>query len=102
MHIAVDIDGILTFETEGFGDEAYKNRTPNMKNISIVNNLHQEGHRILLFTARHEEDREVTIDWLTKHDITYDELIMGKPHYDVFVDDRAQADFSLPVEETNK
>lgn len=89
MDIAVDIDGILTIEWEEWGDEAYRNRTPDMKNISIVNQLYFEGHYIMLFTARHPEDRSVTTWWLDKHEVRYHEIRFGKPHYDFFLEDKS-------------
>jgi len=97
MRIAVDIDGILANETEGWGEEKYRSRTPNDYNITCLQLLHGEGHEIALFTARYEEDRQVTIEWLKKYGIPYDELIMGKPHYDILIDDRAQSSFETPT-----
>jgi len=91
--IAVDIDGVLTFETEEWGEEVYMARTPRLKNIKRVKRLHDSGYRIILFTSRHEEDKNITLKWLSKHKVVYDEIIFGKPHYDFFVDDRAYSDF---------
>ena len=90
----------MTNETEGWGDEKYRSRTPNKLNILIVNLLHSDGHQISLFTARHEEDRPVTVAWLAKYGVRYDDLIMGKPHYDVFIDDKAQNNFYEPLDIT--
>lgn len=85
--IAVDIDGVLTVETEGWGDMVYWERTPKLANIRCLSTLKQQGHRILLFTARHEEDRNVTVQWLKKWNVVYDGIVFGKPHYDYIVDD---------------
>lgn len=101
MHIAVDIDGILTKEIDGWGDDIYRKRTPNEENILIVQLLYSDGHEIALFTSRHEEDREVTVEWLKKHEVPYDHLIMEKPHYDVLIDDRAQNNFYNPIDIAN-
>ena len=86
MIFAIDIDGTLTEETEGWD---YANRTPNFKRIEGVNRLHAEGHHILLFTARFEEDREVTTFWLRKFGVRYHNLILGKPQYDFIIDDKS-------------
>ena len=91
--IAVDIDGVLTFETKEWGEEAYRSRTPRPKNIKRVKRLHDQGHKIILFTARHEEDKDVTLEWLSEHKVVYDEIIFNKLHYDFFVDDRALSNF---------
>jgi hypothetical protein len=96
MRIAVDIDGILSNEVEGWGDEIYMARTPNEENILTVQLLYADGHEIAIFTARHEEDRPVTEKWLKENLIPYDELIMDKPHYDVLMDD-----MTLPYVEGN-
>ena len=86
----VDIDGILTKETEGFGEEIYMSRTPNEQNIERLRTLHSSGKaRIILHTSRHEEDREVTEQWLKRHNIPYNEIVFGKPKADVYVDDKA-------------
>jgi hypothetical protein len=31
----------------------------------------------------------VTLNWLQKYDIPYDEIYFGKPHADVYIDDNA-------------
>jgi len=85
-HIAVDIDGILTSETEGFD---YVNRTPNIKNIKDVNNLYKNGYKITLFTARYKCDKKVTIKWLKLNQVLYHNLILGKLKYDYLIDDKA-------------
>lgn len=39
MIVYVDIDGVLTNETEGHN---YENRTPNKTNINIVNRIYKQ------------------------------------------------------------
>jgi hypothetical protein len=85
MIYAIDIDGTLTIETEGWD---YENRTPKPSHIAGVNRLFDAGHSILLFTARFEEDRGKTTDWLRKYGVKYTRLIMDKPQYDVVIDDK--------------
>jgi len=85
----IDIDGILTKETEGFSESAYKNRTPNKRNITVVRDLKKRGFKIILHTARFKIDRELTVDWLKKHNVPYDELILGKPQAETYYDDKA-------------
>ena len=81
----IDIDGVLTNETEGHD---YVNRTANLENIARVNCLHRAGHIINLFTSRFLEDEEVTIKWLTDNNVKYHALLLGKPQYDFIVDDK--------------
>lgn len=82
---AVDIDGVLTNETEGHD---YPTRTPNLENISKVNSLYRAGHTINLWTARFATDQEITEAWLEKHGVKYHKLTLGKPQYDFIVDDK--------------
>lgn len=101
--IFFDIDGVLTIETEGFGKEIYQDRTPNKTMIRLVNMLqNQERYNITLFTARHEEDREVTETWLEKYGVNYSKLILGKPHYDLLIDDKAMEFKNFPLDVINK
>ncbi|HPM11006.1 MAG TPA: hypothetical protein PK941_11235 [Paludibacter sp.] len=89
MHIAVDLDGILTIETSGFGDDVYAKRSPNLKNIKAINQLYKQGHIITIFTARYSLDRAVTISWLKKYNIKYNNIIFDKLKYDAIIDDKA-------------
>jgi uncharacterized HAD superfamily protein len=84
-----DIDGTLCTNTDG----DYEQAAPFQGRIDVVKQLHASGHKIKLFTAR---GSTTGIDWrpLTEqqmHDwgVPYDELIMGKPEADVFIDDKA-------------
>jgi 7-cyano-7-deazaguanine synthase in queuosine biosynthesis len=81
----VDIDGVLTNEIEGHD---YEMRTPNQNNIARVNDIYQQGARIILWTSRYAEDEEITRKWLKENKVYYDELILDKPHYDKIIDDK--------------
>jgi|GEM_PF-1728813 len=83
-----DIDGVLTVETEGYGEEVYRNRTPNIVMIEKVRKLHLMENKIILHTARHKEDISVTCDWLAKHSVPFDALQFEKPKADYYIDDR--------------
>lgn len=47
------------------------------------------GYRIVFYTGREEVDREPTEEWLKRHNIPFDELVMGKPRAMVYIDDLA-------------
>lgn len=87
MKIGVDIDGTLTRETQGWD---YEKRTPNINMIRWVNQKYDEGHFIELFSARLPCDRKVTKDWLKKYCVKYNNLILGKPKYDLYVGDEVK------------
>ena len=89
MIYCFDIDGTLCTFTDG----DYENAEPFVERIKFVNELYAEGHEVKLFTAR---GTTTGIDWrafteaqLARWNLRYHELILGKPHADIFVDDRA-------------
>lgn len=88
MIYCFDIDGTLCTNTHG----EYETAQPIPEMVAEINALHEEGHRILLFTARGTTTgidwRELTAAQLDAWGVRYDELILGKPQADVYVDDR--------------
>lgn len=96
--IFFDIDGVITIETEGYSNMDYLSRTPNKQTIDLINVLYNKGEfKITLYTARHLEDRKITEYWLKENGVKYHELILGKPHYDVLIDDKAFKFNNLPL-----
>ena len=84
-----DLDGTLCTNTEG----EYEAARPQPWAIERVNALKRAGHTIVIFTAR---GTTTGIDWrpeterqLAEWGVEYDELILGKPYADVYVDDKA-------------
>lgn len=109
MRYVIDIDGTICTPGEGCGNCQYENATPKEDRIAIINELYDEGNYIIYFTARamgrssdkpYEEAREIAhklLYPLTKAQLDmwgckYHELIMGKPHADMFIDDKAWPD----------
>ena len=90
-----DIDGTLCVSTGGFYDRAQ----PYKKRIGVVNQLFDAGHQIVLYTARGTvtgiDHRELTEGQLKSWGVKYHELRLGKPQYDLFVDDRALNDYDF-------
>ena len=84
-----DIDGTLC--SQEIHD--YTLAEPNLERIGRVNELYDQGHTIKLFTARGsksgidwtEATRAQLRDWGLRHH----ELILGKPHADFYIDDKA-------------
>jgi len=100
-----DIDGTICTPGEGCGTCQYEGATPKKDRIEAVNKLYDEGHYIIYMTARamgrnktkpHAEAARVAEELLhplTKLQLSiwgckYHELIMGKPHADLFIDDK--------------
>lgn len=88
--VAVDIDGVLTKEEKGFGDEVYMKRTPVKRAIEILKDYKRRGFKIILHSSRHHEDIRITRKWLATHRVPHDEIILGKPKADVYIDNRME------------
>tara|TARA_R110001583_G_C5612887_1_gene405474 strand:+ start:1003 stop:1299 length:297 start_codon:yes stop_codon:yes gene_type:complete len=89
MIINVDIDGTICTNTYG----NYELAKPFFRNIQKINKLHDSGHHIIYWTAR---GGTTNIDWteLTEKQLKhwgakYHKLILGKPHYDLYIDDKS-------------
>jgi capsule biosynthesis phosphatase len=99
MRICLDIDGTLC-EVRGHGDD-YAAVRPLPQAAERIRALRAAGHYVILATARHMQtcnsnvgmvvarQGQTLIAWLHRHGIEYDELWFGKPHADVYVDDKA-------------
>jgi|TARA_R110001592_G_scaffold292525_1_gene562010 histidinol phosphatase-like enzyme len=85
----VDIDNTICEST----NSDYNNSIPLKGNIKKINHLYDNGNRIIYWTARGSNSG---IDWsdftekqLNEWNVKYHELKMNKPHYDVWIDDKA-------------
>ena len=89
MIYIVDIDGTICTNTDGFYHEAvpFKNR------IARFNRLYDQGHEIHYWTARGSSSgknwTELTHQQLSDWGCKYTSLKLGKPSYDVWIDDKA-------------
>lgn len=98
--IVIDLDKTLTL-----GDHKdYSLVSPNLKVIKKLEFYKEKGFKIVVFTARNmrtfqgnvdlikKNTLPIIIDWLNKHAVCYDEIIVGKPwcgNDGFYVDDRA-------------
>lgn len=103
MRICIDLDNTICFPVPGYSDSflKYGLATPNHHVIEKLHRWKAEGHHIAIFTARrmltHSGDVDrieadvgrITRNWLRAFEVPYDELIFGKPLYDVIIDDLA-------------
>ena len=85
----IDIDGTIC-KTE---NSNYHDSTPIMKRIKLFNELYDKGHEIHYWTARGAKSGLIwdyfTVLQLKEWKVKYTSLNMGKPHYDVWIDDKA-------------
>lgn len=97
MIFAFDLDGVICqFKTEG---ETYADVQPFPEAVQVLQSLKNEGHTIILYTARHmktcngnsgkilAKQGKILFDWLAKYNIPYDELWWSKPYADLTIDD---------------
>ena len=89
MDYCFDIDGTICDNTNG----QYEAARPRTHVIQRVNDLYDDGHRIIFFTARGATTgldwRELTERQLREWNVKHHDLIMGKPHADLYVDDKS-------------
>ncbi len=88
----VDIDGTIIYsrlETIGVEDLSYTVIGFNKKLILALNKLYDKGDIIVLYTGRHWNHLQTTIEQLTKVGIKYHSLVLGKPVGDFYIDDKS-------------
>jgi uncharacterized HAD superfamily protein len=76
----IDIDGTICEDIRNEeGLERMADAEPIPEAIEWVNRKHEEGHYICFFTARTDEHKAVTMEWLDAHDVKHDDIIFNKP-----------------------
>lgn len=76
----VDLDGTLCEDIrneEGKGRMA--NAKPFLDSIKTINRLYDRGHYICIFTARTDEHKRVTENWLKRNGVKYHQILVNKP-----------------------
>ena len=86
MKIVIDLDGTICTEEKQFSRGL---ATPITGASESLKSLKADGHIIIIYSARTWAEYEMTVEWLVLNDIPYDQLILGKPQGDFWVDDRA-------------
>ncbi len=98
QRICFDVDGVLCDDSDP--SVPYDDRPPYPWVAGTLVDLQAAGHTIVIHTARHmrkfDGDRDKASAyggeklwfWLNRHSIPHDELHMGKPSADYYLDDR--------------
>ena len=93
----VDIDGTICTKTK---DGTYQDIKPLKKRIEKLNKLYKAGNKIIYFTARgmgrHHNNAfratqnfyELTEKQLKEWNVHYNDLYLGKPAADYYIDDK--------------
>jgi len=102
--IAFDLDDVICFRPNGhehLGPEKYSYCEPYEETIELINSLYDDEYKIVIYTARgmsqfagdiieiYSKLYNQTNDQLKSWGVKYHQLIMGKIHYDVLIDDKA-------------
>lgn len=100
-NIVIDLDGTLTHEESTV---SYQDRQPRIDVVSRLKAYRDRGFKITVLTSRNMRTYNGNIglinvhtlpdviDWLRKHDIPFDEVVVGKPwcgEEGFYIDDRA-------------
>lgn len=98
--LIVDLDGTIT----AADTSDYKNVSPDLEVIKRLHEYKAKGFEITLSTARNMRTYDgnvgkinihtlpVITEWLDKHNVPYDEILVGKPwcgHDGFYIDDKA-------------
>jgi capsule biosynthesis phosphatase len=99
MRICLDLDGVICeLKKEG---QTYSDVLPIDGAVDKIQALKAAGHYIMINTARHMKSTnsnlgllnakvaKVTLDWLEKNNIPYDEIYFAKPWAEIYIDDNA-------------
>jgi capsule biosynthesis phosphatase len=99
MRIVIDLDGtICPIKNE---NENYSDLEPMPGSVERIQEFKRNGHYIIIMTARNMATQQanlgkvlknigkITLDWLDKYNIPYDEIHFGKPNAHLYIDDRA-------------
>lgn len=99
MRICIDLDGVISKLKQV--NEDYSNLEPVDDAIQTLKKLKQDGHYLIIYTARHMKTcngnvglvnakiAKKTLDWLERHNIEFDEIHFNKPFADLYIDDNA-------------
>ncbi len=98
MRLCFDLDGVICeTKTES---QSYNDVAPMPGAINTLKLLKQQGHYIIIATARHmktcngnlglilAKQGKNLFEWLDRHEIPYDEVWFGKPLADCYIDDK--------------
>ena len=99
IRVAVDLDGTIC-ELKQPG-QSYADVAPLPGAAERLRELRAAGYYVIIITARNMQTCQsnlgrvmknvgkITLDWLERHGIEYDEIYFGKANAHIYIDDRA-------------
>jgi uncharacterized HAD superfamily protein len=102
--IAIDLDGtICTRVSSSISEDEVK--YCKLRHLAIpeyIQDLREQGNYIIIYTHRNPVLYLATKDWLRKEGIIYDELVMGKPKFDILIDNDVELQKLFPEGEKGR
>ena len=106
--IAFDLDDVLCYRTVESGRvDKYHSCKPLEPMIKIANKCYDDGNTVIIYTARgmsgfngnvndiYSNLYDLTVKQLEHWGVKYHQLVMGKIHYDLLIDDKAVNSFEI-------
>jgi len=99
MRIVIDLDGVICEIKRD--NQSYADVKPIPGAVQSIKKLRTNGHYIIISSARHmntcngnvgrvvQKIAQVTLNWLEKKNVEFDEIYFGKPNAEIYIDDRA-------------
>lgn len=91
--IALDFDESLALYNPNIKHDSYVvklvDSVPNPRIVSFVKFIRKQGCKVVIYSSRWWGDYNAIVDWLEKHRIVVDDIILGKFKADVYIDDKA-------------
>lgn len=97
MIICFDLDNTICITKK----KNYMKAKPKKEVIILINKLYDKGHIIKIFTSRYmgrnnenkkktyKQGYKNTFNQLNRWNVKFHKLLLGKPSYDIFIDDKA-------------
>ena len=86
MKVIIDLDGTICSEERQFSRALAKLKEGAKESLE---QLRDKGYKIIIYSARTWAEYEMTENWLKENKVPYDQIILGKPQGDYWIDDRA-------------
>ena len=99
MRVVIDLDGVICEIKKE--NQKYDELKPIPGALERIKELRANGHYIIISSSRHMATCEsnvgklmkkigkLTLEWLDRYEIEYDEIYFGKPNAEVYIDDRS-------------
>jgi predicted mannosyl-3-phosphoglycerate phosphatase (HAD superfamily) len=86
MKVIIDLDGTICSEEKQFSRALATIKDGAKESLE---KLRDKGYKIIIYSARTWAEYEMTENWLKENKVPYDQIILGKPQGDYWIDDRA-------------